>query len=89
MSWLLSTITNESIFRIPVPAKISCHVSEKKMAEVVTRDVPSSDWLKLVALCLFRAQRNNCAGARPQSDRSILLSNSLLVMYMICKTLRK
>ena len=26
---LLSTVTNESISRIPIPAKISCHVPEK------------------------------------------------------------
>ena len=51
-----STVTNESIFRIPVPAKISCHVPENNMTEAVTRDMASSDWLKLEALCLFRAQ---------------------------------
>ena len=38
----------------PFPGK--CHVPEKNMAESVTRDVTSSDWLKLVALRLFRAQ---------------------------------
>ena len=27
---LSSTVTNKYIFRIPVPAKISCHVPEKK-----------------------------------------------------------
>ena len=49
------------------------------MAEAVTRNMASSDWLKLAALCLFRAQSvsNNksicdCAGARPQSDRLTL-----------------
>ena len=54
------------------------------MIEEVTRDKASSDWLKLTAPCLFRAQsvsKNksicNCAWARPQSDRSTLLSNSL------------
>ena len=57
------------------------------MAEAVTCDVASSDWLKLATICLFRAQRVSknksiCdrAGARPQSDRSTLLFNSLLVM---------
>ena len=47
------------------------------MTEAVTRDMASSDWFKLAALCLFRAQsvsKNkficDCAGARPQSDRS-------------------
>ena len=56
------------------------------MAEAVTCDMASSDWLKLAALCLFRAQsvsKNksicDCAEARPQTDRSTLLSNSLLV----------
>ena len=46
----------------------------------------SCDWLKLAALCLFRAQsvsRNKsicqCAEARPQSDGSALLSNSILM----------
>ena len=53
------------IFRIPVPAKISCHVTEKNKAEAVTRDMASSDWLKLAALCLFRVQsvsKNKCWG---------------------------
>ena len=48
--------TNESIFRIPVPAKISFHVPEKNMAEAVTSDIAPSDWLKLAVLCLFRTQ---------------------------------
>ena len=52
-----STVTNESIFRIPVPAKIICHVPEKNMAVAVTRDIASYDWLKLAALCFFRAQK--------------------------------
>ena len=56
MNGLPSTVTNKSIFRIPFPGKISCHVPEKNMAESVTRDMTSSDWLKLVALRLFRAQ---------------------------------
>ena len=84
MSGLPSTVTNESIFRIPVPAKISCYVPEKTWQKQ-TRDMASSDWLKLAALCLFRVQsvsKNkficDCAEARPQSDRSTLLSNSLL-----------
>ena len=50
MGGLPSTVTNESIFRIPVPAKISCHVPEENMAEAVTRDMASSDWLKLAPL---------------------------------------
>ena len=29
---------------------------QKNMAEAVTRDMASSDWLKLAALCLFQAQ---------------------------------
>ena len=49
-------VANESIFRILVPAKITCHVSENNMAEAVTCDMASSGWLKLEALCLFRAQ---------------------------------
>ena len=88
MDGLPSTVTNESIFRmhVPVPAKISCHVPEKIKAEAVMYDMASSDWLELTALCLFRAQsvsKNksicDCAGTRPQSVRSTLLFNSLLL----------
>ena len=45
MGGLPSTITNESIVVIPVPAKISCHEPEKNMEEAVTRDMASFDWL--------------------------------------------
>ena len=45
MGGLPSTDTNESIFRIPVPVKIS-HVPEKNMAEAVTRNMASPIWLK-------------------------------------------
>ena len=45
-------------------------LKKKNMAEAVTRDIASSDWLKLTALSLFRAQsvsKNKsicyCAGA--------------------------
>ena len=79
MGGLPRTFTNESIFRIPVPAKISCHVP-KNVAEAVTRDMASSDWLKLAALCLFWAQRVSknksicdCAGARTQKDQHCYL----------------
>ena len=41
-----STVKNESSFRTTVPAKISCHVPEKNMAETITRDMASPDWLK-------------------------------------------
>ena len=40
----------------PLLGKISCHVPKTNMAESVTRGMTSSDWLKMVALCLFRAQ---------------------------------
>ena len=56
MNGLPSTVTNKFIFRIPFPGKISCNVPEKNMAESVTRGMTSSDWLKMVALCLLRAQ---------------------------------
>ena len=55
------------------------------MAEAVTSDMASSDWLKLAALFCFARKvylKINpfvTAGARPQADRSALLSNSLLV----------
>ena len=52
MGGLPSTVTKESIFRILFSAKISCHVPENSMAEAVTRDMSSSDWLKLEALSL-------------------------------------
>ena len=89
MCGLPSTVINESI---PIPAKISCYVPEKKnMAEAVTSDMASSDWLKLAAICLFRAQSVStnkficdCAGAIPKSDRSTLLSNSLLNKLLNC-----
>ena len=70
--WAPSTVTNESILRMYVPAKISCHVPEKNMAEAVTRDMASSDWLKLAALCFARKVYRkinpicDCAGARHQ-----------------------
>ena len=75
MGGLPCTVTNESIFRIPVSAKISCHVPEKNVntTEAVTRDMASPDRLKLADLCLFHTQRVSknkyicdCAGARPQ-----------------------
>ena len=50
MGGLPSTVTNESVFRIAVPAKNSCHIPESNMIEAVTRDMASSDWLKLEAL---------------------------------------
>ena len=53
MGGLPITVTNESIFRITVHAKISCHVPEKSLAEAVTRDMASPDWLTLAALCDF------------------------------------
>ena len=90
MGGVPSTVTNKSIYRIPVPAKISCVVPEKNMAEAVRRDMASSGCLKLAALCLFCAQsvsKNksvcDCSGARPQSDRSTLLCNSLLLLYIL------
>ena len=58
----------------------------KNMAESVTRDMASCDWLKLVALCLFGSQSESknksicdCAGARSQTDRSTFFSKSLPV----------
>ena len=69
MGGLPSRVKNEFIFRMPF-------VMSLNMAEAVTRDIASSDWLKLAALCLFRKQsvsknRSICdfAGARPQSDQ--------------------
>ena len=84
MGGLPRTVTNESIFRIPVPAKNSRHVPENNKAEAVRRAMASSDWLKLapfVCLALKVYLKINpffyCAGAQPQSNRSTLLSNSL------------
>ena len=74
----------------PFPRK-SVVMSLKEMAEAVTNDMASSDWSKLAAICLFRAQSVStnkstcdCAGAIPQSDRSTLLSNSLLNKLLNC-----
>ena len=53
MGGLPGTVTNESIFRIPVPAKITYHVPEKNLKEAVTRDMASSDWLKLAPFVCF------------------------------------
>ena len=50
MAWVGSTGQSKmSLFLEYVPEK-------KNMAEAVTRDMSFSDWLKLKALCLFRAQ---------------------------------
>ena len=57
----------------------------KNMHEALTRDMASSDWLKLAALyaCVCFARRVylkiNLSGVRPQSNRSTVLSNSLLL----------
>ena len=52
------------------------------MAEAVTRDMASSDWSKLAALCLFRAQsvsKNksicDCAG----EDRKVIDQHSYVI----------
>ena len=65
----------------PFPRKSVVMTMKKHMAEAVTRDMASSDWLKLTALCLLRAQsvsKNksivDCPGTRPLSDISTLLS---------------
>ena len=50
-----SAVTNESLFRIPFPAKISCHVPEQNMTKVVTRDMASPDWLKWRPFVCFRS----------------------------------
>ena len=83
MAWMASPAQSQmSLFlEYPFPRKSQ----KKSMAEVVTRDMASSDWLKLAVLCFFRVQNVSknksicdCAGARPQSDRSSLLPNALL-----------
>ena len=40
----------------PFPRKSVVMPLKKHMAEAVTRDMVSSDWFKLAAFCLFRAQ---------------------------------
>ena len=64
---------------------------KKKLIEAVTCDMASSDWLKLAPfVCFVRKvyiEINykficDCAGERPQSDISALLSNLLsIAMY--------
>ena len=88
MAWVGSPAQSKmSLFlEYPFPRKsVVMSLKKKNTAEAVTRDIASSDWLNLAALCMFRAQsvsKNNsicdCLGARPQSYRSTLLSNSLL-----------
>ena len=86
MAWVGSPAqSQEPIFRNPFPRKSVGHVSKTNMAETVTRDMASSDQLKLKVLCLFRAQlsknKSICdyAGARPQSDRS----NTLIYFTLV------
>ena len=86
MAWVGSPAqSQEPIFRNPFPRKSVGHVPKTNMAETVTRDMASSDQLKLKVLCLFRAQlsknKSICdyAGARPQSDRS----NTLIYFTLV------
>ena len=50
MCGLLNTVTDESLFRIPILAKISCHSLKKHMAEAVTRDMASPDWWPIIVV---------------------------------------
>ena len=83
MAWVGSPAQSQmSLFlEYAFPRKsIVMPLKKKNMAEAVAHDMAYSDWLKLAALCLFRAQsvsKNksicDCARTRPQSDnRSIL-----------------
>ena len=40
----------------PFPRENQLSCPQKNMAEALTSDMAFSDWLKLAALCLFRAQ---------------------------------
>ena len=76
MAWVCSPTQSQTSLFLEYPFsqnQLSCPC--KNMAGEVTGDVASSDWLKLAALCLFRAQfvsknKSICdrSGARPQSD---------------------
>ena len=86
MAWVGSPAQSRMrpFLEYPFPRK-SVVMCPKNMAEGVTRDMASSDWLKLAVLCSFRTQsvsknKSVCdrGGARLQSDRSTFSSNSLL-----------
>lgn len=80
MAWVGSPAQSQMnlFLEYPFPRKsvVMCLKKKKNMAETVTQDMASSDWLKLAALCLFRAL--SVSGARLQSDRSTPLSNVVL-----------
>ena len=93
MAWVDSPAQSQMNLFLEYPfPRVSVVMSlKKKKRQTVTRDVASSDWLKLPALCYFRAQsvsKNksfcDCAGARSQSDRS-----TLLVSYILKITLKE
>lgn len=78
MAWVGSPAQSQMnlFLEYPFPRKSVVMSLKKNMAETVTHDMASSDWLKLAALCLFRAL--SVSGARLQSDRSTPLSNVVL-----------
>ena len=76
MAWVASPAKSTMSLFLEYPFPRKSLVSEKNIAEAVTRDMAPFDWLKLAVLCLFRVQsvsKNKsicyCFGARPQSDR--------------------
>ena len=53
MGGLPSTVSIESILENPIPRKSVVVSLKKNMTEAVTRDMASSDWLKLAASVCF------------------------------------
>ena len=86
MAWVGSPAQSQMSLFLEYPfSRKSVVMSLKKNTATVKRDMASSDWLNLAALCLFCVQKVSkkkpicdCAWARMQSDRSALLSNSIL-----------
>ena len=86
MGGLPSTVTNESILEYPFPRKsvvMSLKKKKKKnLQEAVTRDMASSDGLKLAALCLFCAQSvsiNKSIFDFAGQDRKVIDRHSYLI----------
>ena len=81
MGELPSTVTNDAIFRIPVPARNSCHLHD--MEEAVTRDMASSNWLQLSALCLFHAQSVPKNIKNPSVTRLVQYISNIICIHVI------
>ena len=81
---LPSTVTNESMFRILVPANVSCHVTKKtlqKQSPATWFLLIGEKWRPFVcfpAQSLYKINTFVTMLGKDRSDRETLLSNSLL-----------